>query len=387
MSPLLCIVASAFLCILFSLDVLGICDQARHDVDPLTRTERICRRLSEFHDNPVTLCRETTCHCTQPPPFSKRREVAPSGWMGPCQSGLSCCSCTRRPGRNKSASNASTRPRSLAPKIHRLLSEWSPVALDDPCGDVWTRHWAVYSTRTLPSSRTLSRRRVDVATIDATSFDSLVMAAGCSGSRADGSTFCDLISAVNRTKPVRNRGLELTGSDVNSRSPESEANRFLPVVALHNGSTLLRQPDDADGRGALCRVVTCSVPRSMGRRNGVGWQPNASAAVGLYTNWSAFSRDVKLAVQSAVGGTEILMKLLVCCLLHPSDDDRVFVCSLGALMRRSSGDSAERRRASLGGGLPGPAAAQPQQEKSTFDPYHSAILFRDARGVSCVPYL
>jgi len=53
----------------------------------------------------------------------------------------------------------------------------------------------------------------------------------------------------------------------------------------------------------------------------------------------------------------------------------------GALMRRSSGDSADRRRASLGGGLPGPAAAHPQQEKSTFDPYHSAILFRDARGL------
>jgi hypothetical protein len=257
MSPLLCIVASASLNTLFSLDVLGICDQARHDVDPLIRTERICRRLSEFHDNPVTL-RETTCHCTQPRRLSKRREVAPSGSMGPCQSGLSCCSCTRRPGRNKSVSNASTRPRSLAPKIHRLLSEWSPVALDDPCGDVWTRHWAVYSTRTLPSSRTLSRRRVDVAKIHATSFDSLVMAAVSPESRADGSSFCDLMAAVNRTKPVWDRGLELTGFNVNSRSPESEANRLLPVVALHNGSTLLRQPDDADGRGALCRVVTCS---------------------------------------------------------------------------------------------------------------------------------
>jgi hypothetical protein len=175
--------------------------------------------------------------------------------MGPCQSGLSCCSCTRRPGRNKSVSNASTRPRSLAPKIRRLLSEWSPVALDDPCGDVWTRHWAVYSSRTLPSSRTLSRRRVDVAKIHATSFDSLVMAVVSSESRGNGASFSDLMAAVNCTKPVRDRGLELTGSNVNSRSPE--ANRFLPVVGLHVGSTLLRQPDDADGRGALCRVVTC----------------------------------------------------------------------------------------------------------------------------------
>lgn len=52
----------------------------------------------------------------------------------------------------------------------------------------------------------------------------------------------------------------------------------------------------------------------------------------------------------------------------------VFVCA-GALIRR--GD--DRRRASLGAGIPG---ALRTGDSASFDPNHSAILFRDSRGVS-----
>ena len=47
----------------------------------------------------------------------------------------------------------------------------------------------------------------------------------------------------------------------------------------------------------------------------------------------------------------------------------------GTLIRRASGDG-ERRRASLGAGMP---SLRPGE--STFDPTHAAILFRDSRGV------
>jgi hypothetical protein len=47
----------------------------------------------------------------------------------------------------------------------------------------------------------------------------------------------------------------------------------------------------------------------------------------------------------------------------------------GALIRR--GD--DRRRASLGAGIPG---ALRTGDSASFDPNHAAILFRDSRGVS-----
>ena len=45
-------------------------------------------------------------------------------------------------------------------------------------------------------------------------------------------------------------------------------------------------------------------------------------------------------------------------------------------MRRGSGE-VDRRRASLGAGIPG----SQRPGESIFDPNHAAILFRDSRGV------
>ena len=53
-----------------------------------------------------------------------------------------------------------------------------------------------------------------------------------------------------------------------------------------------------------------------------------------------------------------------------------FCLQIGALIRRSD----DRRRASLGAGIPG--ALRTGDSAAAFDPNHSAILFRDSRGVS-----
>lgn len=55
------------------------------------------------------------------------------------------------------------------------------------------------------------------------------------------------------------------------------------------------------------------------------------------------------------------------------------------MIRRGSGDaSADRRRASLGAGLPGSFG---RSGESIFDPSHAAILFRDSRGVRLTFFL
>ena len=55
--------------------------------------------------------------------------------------------------------------------------------------------------------------------------------------------------------------------------------------------------------------------------------------------------------------------------------DKNFIFT-GLMMRRGSGE-VDRRRASLGAGIPG--SLRPGD--SIFDPNHAAILFRDSRGV------
>jgi len=51
-------------------------------------------------------------------------------------------------------------------------------------------------------------------------------------------------------------------------------------------------------------------------------------------------------------------------------------------MRRGSGE-VDRRRASLGAGIPG----SQRPGESIFDPNHAAILFRDSRGVKTLNYI
>ena len=68
--------------------------------------------------------------------------------------------------------------------------------------------------------------------------------------------------------------------------------------------------------------------------------------------------------------------------VFPLAKNVIFISILAGALIRRAGDG-ERRRASLGAGMP--STLRPGE--STFDPNHAAILFRDSRGVSFLLFL